>query len=164
MPTFITHILPGSGAVFHALGLVAQIWLNELNFTLTRYVIFASGVWVALWIVLAAWLRSRKIREDSRRARQLIVEFLISLRSMAIFAAVAVGIDLMDGAGFYPLQALAKSWGPLWFWTSLAITIVVHDAYFYWTHRWMHLPRNFPAHASPPPPQQQPVAVHRLQL
>jgi sterol desaturase/sphingolipid hydroxylase (fatty acid hydroxylase superfamily) len=62
---------------------------------------------------------------------------------MAIFATVSVGIDLLDRSGFYPLQAMARSWGPLWFWTSLAITIVVHDAYFYWTHRLMHRPRFF---------------------
>ena len=143
MPTLITDLLPVYGGALHALGDAAHVWLKELNFTLTRYVIFATGVWVLLWVMLATWLRARKIRQDSPPARQLISEFLVSLRSMAIFATVSVGIDLLDRAGFYPLQRLAQSWGPLWFWTSLAITIVVHDAYFYWTHRFMHLPRFF---------------------
>jgi sterol desaturase/sphingolipid hydroxylase (fatty acid hydroxylase superfamily) len=144
MPTFISNFLPpGADAFVHALGTAIHIWMGELNFTLTRYVIFATGVWVVLWVLLAAWLRSRKIREHTPPARQLITEFLISLRSMAIFATVAVGIDLLANAGFYPLQAIAKSWGPLWFWTALGITIVAHDAYFYWTHRLMHLPRFF---------------------
>jgi sterol desaturase/sphingolipid hydroxylase (fatty acid hydroxylase superfamily) len=143
MPTLITDLLPGYSAVAHAFSVAAHVWAGELNFTLTRYVIFATGVWVLLWIVLSSWLRPRKIRDETPPARQLITEFLVSLRSMAIFATVSVGIDLLDHAGAYPLQALARSWGPLWFWTSLVITIVVHDAYFYWTHRFMHLPQFF---------------------
>jgi sterol desaturase/sphingolipid hydroxylase (fatty acid hydroxylase superfamily) len=144
MPILITDLLPaGATPILHALGVAARIWAGELNFTLTRYVIFATGVWLVLWVLLAAWLRARKIRDDAPPSRQLITEFLISLRSMAIFATVAVGIDLADRAGFYPLQAVGRSWGPVWFWTSLAITIVVHDAYFNWTHRLMHLPRFF---------------------
>ena len=120
-----------------------HVWVSELDFTLTRYVIFATGVWVLLWVLLAAWLRPRKIRPDTPPARQLITEFLVSVRSMTIFATAGVVIDLMDHAGVYPLQALAASWGPVWFWTSLVVTILVHDAYFYWTHRFMHLPAFF---------------------
>ena len=138
-----TDFLPHSSALAHALDAAAHVWLGELKFTLTRYVIFAMGVWLVLWVVLAGWLRGRKIRDETPPARQLVIEFLVSMRSMTIFATVAVGIDLMDRAGVYPLQSLAQSWGPIWFWTALAITIVVHDAYFYWTHRLMHLPRFF---------------------
>jgi sterol desaturase/sphingolipid hydroxylase (fatty acid hydroxylase superfamily) len=30
-----------------------------------------------------------------------------------------------------------------WFWLSIACTILLHDAYFYWTHRLMHHPKLF---------------------
>jgi Delta7-sterol 5-desaturase len=30
-----------------------------------------------------------------------------------------------------------------WFWSSIAISIFVHDTYFYWTHRLMHHPKLF---------------------
>ncbi len=122
---------------------IAHIWLGELTPTLSRYVIFATGVWFVLWIVLAPWLRPRKIREATPPARQLLTEFVFSVRSMVTFATVAVGIAFLERAGFYRLQPLAASWGPVWFWAALAITIVVHDAYIYWTHRLMHDPRLF---------------------
>ena len=122
---------------------LSHIWLRELQFTLSRYVIFATGVWIALWILLAPVLRRRKIREASPAAPQLLTEFLISLRSMAIFATAAVGIALLERVGAYRLEKMAESWGAVWFWASLAVTIVVHDAYFYWTHRLMHDPRLF---------------------
>ena len=33
-------------------------------------------------------------------------------------------------------------WG--WFMVSIVLALLVHDTYFYWTHRLMHLPRLFP--------------------
>lgn len=122
---------------------LGRIWLRELEPTLTRYVIFAFAVWFTLWIMLAGVLRARKIRDDSPPASQLLKEFAFSLRSMLLFATTAVGIALLERAGFYRMEPMAESWGPVWFWAALAITIVVHDAYFYWTHRLMHDPRLF---------------------
>jgi sterol desaturase/sphingolipid hydroxylase (fatty acid hydroxylase superfamily) len=122
---------------------IAHIWLGELTPTLRRYVIFATAVWFVLWVVLAPLLRARKIREGTPPVRQLLTEFAISIRSMTIFATVIVGMVFLERAGFYPLQPLAQTWGPVWFWASLAITMVAHDAYFYWTHRLMHDPRLF---------------------
>ena len=122
---------------------MARIWVRELGSTLFRYAILASAVWFTLWVVLRRQLRDRKIREATPPARQLIVEFAISLRSMAIFATVAVGIAYLERLGAYRFERMAESWGPAWFWAALIITIVVHDAYFYWTHRLMHLPRFF---------------------
>jgi sterol desaturase/sphingolipid hydroxylase (fatty acid hydroxylase superfamily) len=122
---------------------IGHIWLGELQPTLTRYVIFATAVWLVLWVLLGRLLRDRKIRDATPPARQLMKEFAVSVRSMVIFATAAVGIAYLERAGFYPMAKLAQSWGPVWFWASLAITIVVHDAYFYWTHRLMHDPRLF---------------------
>jgi sterol desaturase/sphingolipid hydroxylase (fatty acid hydroxylase superfamily) len=38
---------------------------------------------------------------------------------------------------------VATHWGPIWFWISLALMILGHDAYYYWTHRAMHHPALF---------------------
>lgn len=120
-----------------------RIWLRELEPTLTRYVIFTFGVWLLLWVALRPFLRARKIREATPPARQLAVELMFSLRSMAIFATVGVLMVFMYRAGFYPLGKLADSWGPAWFWVSIVAGIVGLDAWFYWTHRLMHDPRLF---------------------
>ena len=120
-----------------------RMWLGELTPTLTRYAFFAIGVWLALWVMLAGLLRNRKIREASPPPRQLLTEFLISLRSMAIFATFGVLITLAARAGFYPLADLGTQWGFWWLIASIVIGIVAHDAYFYWVHRLMHDPRWF---------------------
>lgn len=122
---------------------IAQTWWSEIVPTLTRYVIFAGGVWLALWVVFAALLRSRKLRDSAPPPRQLVTEFVISLRSMAMFATAGVLISVAAAAHLYPLADIGNRWGPLWLAASILIGIVVHDAYIYWVHRLMHRPRWF---------------------
>jgi len=120
-----------------------QIWLRELEPTLSRYAVFTVGVWLLLWVVLRPMIAARKIREETPPPRQLLTEFLFSLRSMVIFATVGVGMALMDRAGFYPLSDVANGLGPAWYALSLVAGLIGLDAWFYWTHRLMHDPRLF---------------------
>ena len=120
-----------------------RTWIGELMPTLTRYATFAVGVWVVLWVLLAGLIRARKIRGATPPPRQLAIEFLMSLRSMVIFATVGVGIGMLSSAGLYPLADMATKWGTPWLFASIVIGIVAHDAYIYWIHRLMHRPRWF---------------------
>ncbi len=122
---------------------IAHHWFNGVANDLGRYVIFSVAVWLLLWVLLASVLSSRRIRAERPPARQLLTEFLISTRSVMIFSTIGVGSYFLSKAGAYPLPDLAAKWGLAWFAASFVITIVVHDAYIYWTHRIMHHPRLF---------------------
>jgi len=119
------------------------IWWSDVSVDVGRYVVFALAVWAVLWVLLKSLLAGRKIRDTSPPPRQMVTEFLISIRSVVIFATVGVGITLMSRAGLYPLADLAGHWGAAWFWASLVLMILGHDAYYYWVHRAMHHPRFF---------------------
>jgi len=121
----------------------ARLWVGEITPTLIRYALFAVGVWLALWVLLSRLIRARKIRQASPPARQLALEFLVSLRSMLLFATVGAGADLAARAGLFPLADMATRWGTPWLFASIAIGVVAHDAYFYWIHRLMHRPHWF---------------------
>jgi sterol desaturase/sphingolipid hydroxylase (fatty acid hydroxylase superfamily) len=120
---------------------IARIWLLNIAIVLPAYAAFAFGVWLVLWVLLRRKLASRKIREDAPPYRQLITEFLYSVRSVAIFATISVAGAFLIRGGFYPLSDLSGHWGPIWFWVSLALMIVGQDTYIYWIHRWMHRSR-----------------------
>ncbi len=122
---------------------LASNWLRFLTHDLTRYAEFAIGVWLVLWIVLASVLRGRKIREESPPTKQLMTEFFTSLRTVAIFSTFGLIPYVLERVGILHGNDIATSWGPVWFWTSLVLMVVVHDAYFYWVHRFMHDPRLF---------------------
>jgi sterol desaturase/sphingolipid hydroxylase (fatty acid hydroxylase superfamily) len=122
---------------------LADQWAANIATDLTRYAIFAIGFWLILWVALAGVLKARKIRPETPPVRQLVVEFFMSLRSVAIFATIALIPFSLERAGFLTGPDMAATWGPLWFWTSFVLMIIAHDAYFYWAHRAMHDPRLF---------------------
>lgn len=121
----------------------AMQWLQNTQTDLTRYVSFAVSVWFILWIALARPLAGRKIRPDSPKPQQLLIEFGASLRSIAIFSTIGLFTFALEKLGWLPGPHLAAQWGAPWFFVSLALIIIGHDAYFYWTHRLMHDPRLF---------------------
>ncbi|MDZ4761092.1 MAG: sterol desaturase family protein, partial [Alphaproteobacteria bacterium] len=122
---------------------VAGQWLVNMGVDVARYVIFAVAVWLILWVALKGLLRSRKIREDTPPARQLAIEFLVSIRSIAIFSTIGVSMFVLEQAGSLPGPALAAQWGLAWGAASLVMMVIAHDAWFYWSHRLMHDPRLF---------------------
>jgi len=124
----------------HQMG--AILWSN-LVINTGRYAVFAVLTWALLWVVLRRPLRGRKIRPQTPPTRQLLMEFVVSLRSISIFAVTAVVMSVLSHLGAYPLSQLARAWGPLWYWTSVVLMILGHDAYYYWTHRAMHRPAIF---------------------
>jgi len=120
-----------------------QAWLWGVFIDTRRYVIFAVAVWLTLWVALAWVLRKRRIREDRPPARQMAFEFLFSIRSIAIFSTMGLMTNLMSRLGLYRLSDIGATWGPVWFWASLVLMILGHDAYYYFVHRAMHHPRLF---------------------
>lgn len=127
----------------HSLTDLGQWWLNGVVHDGRRYAVFAIAVWLALWVVLARVIRARKIREDSPPPRQLAFELFFSLRSIAIYSTVGIGINLAQEAGLYPMSDAAVHWGWGWFAFALIAMIVAQDGYIYIVHRWMHRPRWF---------------------
>jgi Delta7-sterol 5-desaturase len=121
----------------------AQQWLENLSTDLSRYVVFAIGVWLLLWVLLAQPLAARKIRPKRPDARQLLLEFAFSVRSIAIFSTVGLAMFVLGRLGYLPGPGVAVGWGKGWAVVSLILMIVAHDAYFYWTHRAIHDARLF---------------------
>ena len=122
---------------------LSAVWWSSLTRETGRYALFAILAWALLWLVFQQPLRRRMIRDSRPPNLQLAIEFLVSIRSVAIFATVAAFQSLLSHAGAYPLSRLAYGWGPVWFWVSLGLMILGHVAYYYWTHRAMHRPRLF---------------------
>lgn len=122
---------------------LGQHWVLLTLGDVARYVLFATGVWLLLWFALDRPLAGRRIRDKRPPARQLRREFLYSMRSIAVFSTVSLLPAIAHRAGLWDGHAVAKSWGELWFWASLVLMIVAHDAYFYWVHRLSHDRRLF---------------------
>lgn len=121
----------------------AEHWFGNLTVDLSRYAVFAVSVWFVIWVVLRRPLRNRKLREATPPTRQLITEFVVSLRTVAIFSTVGLLMFGLDRAGLMTGPDTALRWGWKWGVVSLVAMVLAHDAYFYFTHRAMHHRRLF---------------------
>lgn len=108
-----------------------------------EFFIAASGVWLFFYVVRRkAWL-PRKIIAGFPAFREVAREMTLSASTCAIYGVVTLLTWWAINKGWTRIyfDIHQYSWG--WFAGSIALTIVLHDAYFYWTHRLMHHPRLF---------------------
>lgn len=133
---------------FPALADGAQIlganYLRVFPTDLVRYLIGAGGIYLIVNLVLARALAGRKIRAKSPDGRQMRREFAASMRTVAIFAFVGAAFVLGGlQAGIISIDDGVHIRGWLYFAFNLTALIVLHDAWFYWTHRLIHHPKLF---------------------
>lgn len=82
----------------------------------------------------ASRIQSRPIRPGQVRR-----EVLLSLRAVAIFALYGLGLLMAYRAGWTALDPDWAAWP--WWWPAVGFlaAILMHDTWFYWVHRAMHL-------------------------
>lgn len=108
-----------------------------------RYMVFAGGA-LALITLFQKPLAPRRIQPLPFTANQLWREAGWSFLSMCLFGMVFVGVFLAYRQfGLFQIYTDIGRFGWLWFGLSIPIAVIIHDFYFYWTHRFMHLPGVF---------------------
>ncbi|MBX2837783.1 MAG: sterol desaturase family protein [Gammaproteobacteria bacterium] len=114
----------------------------------TRYVIGAVGVWFITWVLLSGVLENRRIRKPLPallRNKQIIREIRNSTLSIIVFVfCFSVTNQLMEvfyGGSIFKIYADVAEYGWAYLVFSVVLWTIGLDTYFYWTHRFMHLPR-----------------------
>ncbi|MBL7802262.1 MAG: sterol desaturase family protein [Saprospiraceae bacterium] len=120
---------------------------SSLRWMLTPLLIFGryavlSG---ALFLVFYVWKRRgwlyRKIQQRFPADRDYRREIGYSFLTACIFGAIAwlfLGTPLRQYTQFY---TNIEEYGIGWLLLSIPLSLLIHDAYFYWMHRLMHHPR-----------------------
>src|SRR5262245_58523034 len=115
-------------------------WGPIFAFDFGRYLLAALTISLIVALAARGYLERRRVRGREPAPNQRREEFWRSLRTALVFSIVGLGIYYgIRGCVFwvYP-QATQYGWG-YWF-ASLALIVVAHDAYFYWMHRALHRP------------------------
>lgn len=108
-----------------------------------RYVIGAGGVFLLVNMIGARALAGRRIRSRDIPKRQIVRELLASMRTVVVFACFGFCIWLGSELSVLRFYEDPAEYGWAWFAVSVIALIVLHDAWFYWTHRLIHHPRLF---------------------
>ena len=111
--------------------------------TTLRYFIIAG----ILFLIYYKWLRKRityrKIQLRFPENADYRREIVYSIISIIIFSLVTVLFLFTPLRNITQLYKQVDQYGIVWYIASFPLMFIVHDAYFYWTHRLMHYPPVF---------------------
>lgn len=109
---------------------------------LYRYFTLAGGAFLLFYVLLRRPLVARKLQAAWPKQADYVREIKYSLVSIAVFTGMVFATFTVLRP--YTQQYVHVSDRPLWYYVlSLGLMFVLHDAYFYWSHRLMHHPKLF---------------------
>ena len=107
------------------------------------YFLPAGQLYFRYRIRLAGKVESQRIQPRNPASGQVAREIKLSLVTIAIFAAMSTGLFELYKAGKTSIYTHFHDYPLYYLPASLVISLFIHDAYFYWLHRFMHWKRVF---------------------
>jgi sterol desaturase/sphingolipid hydroxylase (fatty acid hydroxylase superfamily) len=134
-----------SPALLSVIGAPGTFWWPTLVLAALfglRYLVFAG---FAFWMgYRAGEPRRRKLQAAMPSVAQIRREIGYSAIAVVVFGAIS---GLLAWLGALPHTLLYRDMGRHgigWFVVSIVLALVLHDAWFYWAHRLLHVRRIFP--------------------
>lgn len=118
--------------------LISKVYSVNFVIMTGRYLLFAGLAYLIFWKWLPNRLQNYRIQRVWPKAEKLWQEFRFSMLTFFIFAAIGTGVFMATKAGYTKIYPNIDDHGMAYFWFSVVLAIVIHDAYFYFTHRLMH--------------------------
>ena len=125
------------------LGPWALIWSVVFSANVVRYVV-TSGAFALAVERIPSWRRGR-IQPRRADESQRRMELRSSLQAGVIFGWQFLPLAYAISAGWTQVYFEASRFGWIYLFASFPLALILHDTYFYWTHRWMHRPEIFRA-------------------
>jgi len=125
---FIPQSWPKTVQMFF--GIAVENWL--------RYALVAAVAWVLAYVIFKKRWWRRKIIQREPAAADVRREMKWSVLTAFVYGFVGVATILIGKTYGWQMYRKIDSHGWTWFVLSIGIAIVVHDTWFYWTHRLMH--------------------------
>ncbi|MDH4089596.1 MAG: sterol desaturase family protein [Cyclobacteriaceae bacterium] len=103
-----------------------------------RYLLLATAAFVIFYVIRVRKILFKKIQPRLPANKDYVREILYSCLTAVIFASIGYLVFVT------PVSRLTQTYWDIhehsvgYFIFSIFLMILVHDTYFYWTHRWMH--------------------------
>ena len=109
-----------------------------------KYFIIAGIAFLLFYVLLRSRIAQRKIQQRFPKHKDIAREIFYSSMTMIIFAFVPVFLLYNPAVSKYTtFYKDIHAHSMLYFWLAFPLMFIIHDTYFYWTHRMMHHPRLF---------------------
>jgi sterol desaturase/sphingolipid hydroxylase (fatty acid hydroxylase superfamily) len=136
-----THHSMDWAAVDWASGLTTFVALYAIM--VARYFMVSGLFYWLLWMRPPEKVTARKLTDVRPRAALIRSEIRWSLISSAIYTIPGAIIIEAWKMGATALYLDVSDYGWAYLFVSLAFYLFLHDTWFYWTHRMMHVPKIF---------------------
>ncbi len=108
-----------------------------------RYLLIAGGAFLILYILFPKKFSYRKIQKLFPKNKDYAREIVYSFLTIIIFAGIALLLNSQYIKPHTRIYSKIGDYGWLYFFCSIILALLIHDTYFYWTHRLMHHPKLF---------------------
>lgn len=108
-----------------------------------RYGLLAGLAWLLAYVVFYRRWKHRKVVQKLPANSEIRREIFYSATSVVIFSIVGALTILATKQGWTQIYTRKGDYPEAWFWASILCAIILHDTWFYWTHRLIHHPKLF---------------------
>ncbi len=116
-----------------------QVWLKIFQNIIFRYAFISGSAYLVFYVLLKNRFLSRKIQYRFPTWDKMKMDILYSLQTIIIFAGMATIVFrvLYEHTNMY---SNISDHGLIYYILTFPLMFLIHDTYFYWMHRLMHLP------------------------
>ena len=108
------------------------------GFTIVRYIISAGSAFLLCYYPGLKFLQKFRIQPSMPKKKQLRHEIIYSFSTVFIFSVVGIAAYFLYINGYTTLYLKTAEYGWGYLFLSLGLMLIIHDAYFYWSHRLLH--------------------------
>ncbi|MGN7723505.1 sterol desaturase family protein [Chitinophaga sp. 22620] len=119
-------------------------WLPIFWMVALRYFLLAGIAFIIWYLIFRKRIFHRKIQPKMPRNKDYRREILYSCLTILVFSLVPVLILFTPLRPYTQYYKDPSTHSTFWYIAVFPLMFLVHDAYFYWTHRLMHHRRLFP--------------------
>ncbi len=106
--------------------------------TAVRYFIFTGSTYLYFHRKTPIRFAHRRLNPRATESKQIRREIKLSLQTILIFSISGVFIVTAKKMGISQVYTDVDKYGLAWAILSVPAMLILHDTYFYWTHRAMH--------------------------
>ena len=120
-------------------------WSDFLLLISIRYFVIAGIFWLVWYIIRRKKISFKKIQLKFPTSKDYQREILFSVITIFIFSAVPTIMLLTPVRKYTQFYTNLEDHSSIYFWLAFPAMFIVHDTYFYFSHRLMHHPKLFKA-------------------
>jgi len=129
---------------FFTVNELAERAIKTFSISTARYIILAGIAYLIFYVIWKEKWTYKKIQQRFPDKVRIWFEFKYSMLNMLIFVIIGLLVATMNKMGYTQQYKHISDYGVVYFIFSIVVMIFLHDTFFYWAHRFMHIKKLYP--------------------